>query len=187
MLFRTVSIIALLLCFLFGFSCSSEREDSSSKFDDLYQFKEVDLRAFDLPATIFIPDETAGIGASFKTTVEHEEDFKWTISAGPNFELFIEDWGDHAKRLEEFKLKLQQSNVFTSTIIEHKENYILYKRQLTDPIKVKEYQHISYHIYALIPINGVYYEVRNKTQGDPLKTAQLMITSIKSLKPCRTK
>ncbi|MFM7664594.1 MAG: hypothetical protein ACKO68_08705, partial [Bacteroidota bacterium] len=131
MLFRTVSIIALLLCFFFGFSCSSEREDSSSKFDDLYQFKEVDLRAFDLPATVFIPDETVGIGASFKTTVEHEEDFKWTISAGPNFELYIEDWGDDAKRLKEFKLKLQQSDVFTSTIIEQKGNYLLYKRQLT--------------------------------------------------------
>jgi hypothetical protein len=183
---KYLRFLPVLLYALFAASCS-ERKNVQSEADDLYQFKEVDLRAFDLPATVFIPDETAGIGASFKTTVEHVEDFKWTISAGPNFELYIEDWGDHAKRLREFKLNLQRSDVFTSTIIEQKENYILYKRQLTDPIKVKEYQHISYHIYALIPINGVYYEIRNKTKGDPLKTAQFMITSIKSFKPCPTK
>lgn len=169
------------------FSCSNQKDSATPKTDDLYQFKKIDLRPFDIPATIYIPDETAGIGASFKTSIEHEEDFKWYISAGPNFELFIEDWGENAKRMEEFHKKLKESKVFASTIIERKDNRLLYKRELIDPVKVEEYKHISYHIYALIPIDGVYYEIRNKPSGDALKTAKLMLTTLKSFKPCPLK
>jgi hypothetical protein len=56
--------------------------------EDYYQFKAVDLSPYDLDATLFIPDETVGIGASFQTTIEHEEEFKWKVMAGPNFQLF---------------------------------------------------------------------------------------------------
>lgn len=186
MLIKSLRIFPWFVVLLLVMSCSNKKNVKSDT-DELYQFKKIDLRNYDIPGTLYIPDETAGIGASFKTTIDHQEDFKWTISAGPNFELFIEDWGDHSKRLEEFKTKLKQSDVFTSTIIEEHKNYLLYKRELTNPIEVKEYKHISYHVYALIPIEGVYYEIRNKAQGDPLKTAQLMITSIKSFNPCPTK
>lgn len=185
MLLKPLWVLPLFITAMLTFSCNN-KDDSSPELNDLYQFKKIDLRPYDLSATVYIPDETAGIGASFKTSIQHDEDFKWTLSAGPNFELYIEDWGDNYNRFNDFKLTLNKSDVFTSTILEKGSNYILYKRALSNPIEVEEYKHISYHVYALIPVDGIYYEIRNKAKGDPLKTAQFMINSIKSFQKCPT-
>ena len=78
-------------------SCVTE-DDNQAISEDYYQFKAVDLSAYDLDATLYITDETAGIGASYQTTIAHEEDIKWKLMAGPNFQLFTEDWGDNANK-----------------------------------------------------------------------------------------
>ncbi|NBX39105.1 MAG: hypothetical protein EBR54_06810 [Flavobacteriia bacterium] len=178
------NVCSLLMTVVLVYACNNSPDNKEEKSEDLYQFKQVALSAYDLPATIFIPDETTGIGASFKTTVYHEEDFNWKISAGPNFELFIEDWGENSKRFEEMKTQISKKEVFKTTIIEQRKNYMLYKRELVNPMEVEEFKHVSYHVYALIPIEGVYYEIKNRSQGDLLPTAKLMITSIKSFKAC---
>jgi len=163
------------------YSCTSEPKASKEELD-LYQFKKVDLRPFDLDALIYIPDETAGIGASFKTSITHEEDFIWKISAGPNFELFIEDWGENADRFSKFKKQLLEDDIFKTTVIKETTKTLFYKRELKDPVLVDKYKHISYHVYALIPLHGFYYEIKNKPQGDPKETAEMMLTSLNSFK-----
>ena len=65
-----------------------------------------------------MPDETAGIGASFKPVISHEEDFKWMISAGPNFSLYIEDYGDYAMLMDEFKKKIKMDEIIYVNIKE---------------------------------------------------------------------
>ena len=97
----------LILLFILV-SCDSSVSNNNNTAD-YYQFKWVDLSAYDLNAGLYIPDETTGIGASFKTTIDHEEDFKWKIAAGPNFQLFIEDWGDNSNRINEFRKSLKEN------------------------------------------------------------------------------
>jgi hypothetical protein len=170
------------------FSCSLEKKkddvykENTNSPNDLYQFKKIDLRAYELNATLYIPDETAGIGASFKTTVEHPEDFQWKVSAGPNFELFIEDWGENSNQFSDFKKQLSENAVFKTTIIQQTKNTLLYKRELADLNKINDDNHVSYHVYALIPIDGYFYEIKNKQEGDNEVTAKHMLTTIKSFK-----
>lgn len=186
-MYKTFRIFFVVWLCSFIHACSNNPSKPKSTSDDLYQFLKIDLSPYDLPATIHIPDETAGIGASFKTKIEHEEDFKWKISAGPNFELYIEDWGENQGRWQEFKSQLLASQVFKCTIIEENDHMIMYSKKLSQTNNAENYEHLSYHVYALIPINGVFYEITNRQEGDPLETIKLMFTSIKSFKPCPTK
>lgn len=169
-------ILALLL-----FSCEpgvSSNNDNA----DYYQFKWVDLSAYDLNAGLYIPDETTGIGASFKTTVDHEEDFKWKIAAGPNFQLFIEDWGDNSNRINEFRKSLKDDDVFKITVLSDNNDCIIYKRELIKHINVPKYRHVSFHLYSLIKLGDYYYEIKNRPSGDRKTVIELMKKSVQSFK-----
>ncbi len=181
----------LLIFYLFIHACSSEEATTlkerkiNQESDKYYQFTKVILSNFDFDASIFIPDETAGIGASFKPIISHEEDFKWTISAGPNFTLFIEDYGENSSLIDEFEAKISKSDFFDISIISKKNGIILYQRSikkntLSDASSKKN--HISFHLYAIKNINGIYYELKNKEEGDTRKVIELMEKSVESLK-----
>ena len=163
------------------FSCGSSSNQNENTVD-YYQFKQVDLSDYDLLATIYIPDETAGIGASYETIIEHDEEFKWKISAGPNFQLFIEDWGANSNKIQEFKKGIKADEVFKVSILSEDKNTIIYKRSLIKHINVPKYKHESYHIYALVELDGYYYEIKNREAGDSKKVVEFMAKSVKSLR-----
>ena len=73
-------------------SCSEEPILSSGIQSgiDYYQFDEHLLDLYGIDASIMIPNETAGIGASFESEIIHNDgDFKWQITAGRNFNIFL--------------------------------------------------------------------------------------------------
>lgn len=178
--YKFVLIIGLFFA-LFG--CNSEEDKIADYDEDLYyQFKYVSLQDHDLDAYLFIPDETAGIGASFKTKINHEEDFKWEISAGPNFEMLIEDWGDNSNRMKEFRKSLKENSIFKITILKDEGNCIQYKSELIKNINTPEFKHISYHVYSVKNLGGCYYEIRNREKGNSREVVELMAKSIKSFK-----
>lgn len=178
--------IFLLLILAFTWTqCSEGNEASQDKFD-YFQFQKVDLRAYDIDASIMIPDATAGIGASFKPNVEYDEGgYKWTISVGRNFQLFIEDYGDNLYRFAEFKKDLikdnKKTNYFQFEMLNEEKDIIMYSRKEKSAfIKDKK---LTYHIYAVKKINGIYYEIRNAERGDSKKVVDFMYHSIQSFHP----
>ena len=188
---KALIYIRLLVLYLIINACSSENTTTikerkiNQESDKYYQFSKLTLSDFDFNASIFIPDETAGIGASFKPIISHDEDFKWTISAGPNFTLFIEDYGDYSSLMDEFEAKISKSDFFDISIISKKNGIILYQRSIKkntlSDASSKE-NHISFHLYAIKNINGIYYELKNKEEGDTRKVIELMEKSVESLK-----
>lgn len=188
---KALSYIGLLLFYLFLQACSNEGATTikerkiNQESDKYYQFSKLTLSNFDFNASIFIPDETAGIGASFKPIISHDEDFKWTISAGPNFKLFIEDYGENSSLIDEFEAKITKSDFFDISIISKKNGIILYQRSIKkntlSEASSKE-NHISFHLYAIKNINGIYYELKNKEEGNTKKVIELMEKSVESLK-----
>ncbi|MEY4860554.1 MAG: hypothetical protein RL059_253 [Bacteroidota bacterium] len=188
---KALIYIPLLVLYLIINACSSENTTTikerkiNQESDKYYQFAKLTLSDFDFNAAIFIPDETAGIGASFKPIISHEEDFKWTISAGPNFTLFIEDYGDYSSLMDDFESKISKSDFFDISIISKKNGIILYQRSIKkntlSDASSKE-NHISFHLYAIKNINGIYYELKNKEEGNTKKVIELMEKSVESLK-----
>lgn len=179
-------LFTLLLFSSCDLTVENLKQKGSSIIDpeEYYQFKEIDLRQTDLEASIFIPDETAGIGASFKANILHDEDFKWLLSAGPNFELFIEDYGDFNSLMSEFRAKIKSKHLFKISIIKDQDSLVIYKREIINNRRnhASRIRHESYHIYGVKRINGYNYEIKNRESGNTLKVVKFMEKSIKSLK-----
>ena len=168
-LFFLSSLIILLL------ACSPKNGDNIEKTDeqDYYQFQRIDLSSKDLNASIMIPDATAGIGASFKPQINHvPADYKWEILIGRNFNLLIEDFGDNAYRYPEVRKKILENKAFKVSIIDEENDQLLYKRILDN----------SYHVYAVKKVDGIYYELKSREEGDSKKIAEFIYRSVKSFK-----
>ncbi len=166
-------------------SCSEEPILSSGVQPgiDYYQFDEHLLDLYGIDASIMIPNETAGIGASFESEIIHNDgDFKWQITAGRNFNIFIEDYGDYQYRMPEFIRKLEAQDIFKTQIIEQKEDYVIFKRELNLSSKTIS----TFHLYGVKYINGVYYEIRNDEKGDPKKVIDFILKSFLSFKSINT-
>lgn len=169
----------LLLFVLFGLSLFSCQENKEKQFDYI-QYEQFDLRPFDLPATIMLPDASAGIGTSLKPKVAYEMGgFKWRIDVGRNFALLIEDYGDNSLRFEEFKRKLFKPNrYFDIKIVAQSKNILVYKRVVKGAYV--EQPNEKHHIYAVCQIADNYYEIMNREQGDSKKVVDFMYHSIES-------
>ena len=166
-------------------SCSEEPILSSGIQSgiDYYQFDEHLLDLYGIDASIMIPNETAGIGASFESEIIHNDgDFKWQITAGRNFNIFIEDYGDYQYRMPEFIRKLEAQDIFKTQIIEQKEDYVIFKRELNLSSKTIS----TFHLYGVKYINGVYYEIRNDEKGDSKKVIDFILKSFLSFKSINT-
>ena len=175
----------LVLVFIFFLSflllnCKSDKK-AIDKID-YYQFQKLNLNKFDLAASIFIPDATAGIGATFVPEVIHEiGGYKWKILIGKNFMLDIEDYGDYPYLFPEFKKKLFSNNqYFKIEIIKEEKNLLLYKKTIRKKLGILNSS--SYHLFSVINMNGINYQFTNSEDVDSKKVIDFVYKSVKSIK-----
>ncbi|MEJ6582579.1 MAG: hypothetical protein QNL61_11685 [Crocinitomicaceae bacterium] len=174
------------------YSCGSEEVDPNAGEivfdDDYYEFQDFNLANHDIPAFISLPDETANIGASTKPEIIHiEDDIKWEVNVGQNFQLMIEDYGDLTDLIEVEKKELAEQTFFKVNYIIDEPDMILYERTLIvkGAKKVSSkvgVEHRSYHVYGQKVINGITYELQSREYGYEKVIIELMAKSIKSMK-----
>lgn len=177
-------------------ACSEEPDPEGDELivdDDYYEFRSFNLKSYEIPAMISLPDETANIGASTKPEVDHiESDIKWTIRVGQNFEMQIEDYADFTDLIEVKKKELSEQNFFKIKYIVDEKDLIVYERTLI--VKGSEkaaatvgIEHKSYHVYGQKIVDGITYELQSRADGFEKHIIQLMAKSIKSFKPLKAK
>lgn len=186
-IFGFVGMSALL------YSCGSDEVDPNDGEivvdDDYYEFQDFNLSPYDIDAFISLPDETANIGASTKPEIIHiEDDIKWEVNVGPNFQLMIEDYGDLTDLIEVEKKELAEQTFFKVNYIIDDPDLILYERTLlvkgTEKASPKVgIEHRSYHVYGQKIIDGITYELQSREDGYEKVIIELMAKSIKSMKP----
>lgn len=184
-----------LLCLLVLFvACGEDVVDETNNSeinvnDDYYEFQDFNLNDYDIPAVISLPDETANIGASTKPEIIHiEDDVKWEVKIGPNFQLHIEDYADITDLIEVEKKELSEQTFFKIKYLIDNEEMILYERTLlvkgTDNASpTVGIEHKSYHVYGQKIVDGITYELQSREDGYEKHIIELMAKSIKSFKP----
>ena len=120
--------ITFLLVLCLNLSCADDRIESSEEQVkiDYYQFREINLDSVGIKASIMIPNETAGIGASFAPKILHDDGgFKWHINVGRHFNVLIEDYGDYQYLMPEFlrRINTKDSIVFETPNEDFVEQY----------------------------------------------------------------
>ena len=182
------NLFALFTFLIVLISCTEKKDTNSSESINIFDFKPLNLEKHEIPATIYLPDETFNIGASTEVEVNHEEgDFKWEIAIGPNFKFKIDDWGDDKQILEAEKDKLKMLEFYKITFIKNTENKIIYKRELkvdgiTNASKKVGTEHITYHIFEMKEINGIVYVLKNNDEGSSKKIVDLLDKSFETFK-----
>ncbi len=187
-------IFALLVGATFMFQSCGDVEEVEDPVDevvvdeDYYEFQDVMLDKYDIPALIKLPDETANIGASTKPEIQHvEDDIKWTINIGPNFRLLIEDYGHNKDLVKVEKKELAETDFYKIKYIIDEPNLILYERTLVVDGNEKAapsvgIEHRSYHVYGQKTIGDITYELQSREEGYEKVIIELMAKSIKSFK-----
>ncbi|MBI1835944.1 MAG: hypothetical protein HYR91_01630 [Flavobacteriia bacterium] len=188
-----------IICFSFCLSsCGTTKEEENvadnglNIDDDYYEFQGFNLKDFDIPAMIMLPDETADIGASTKPEVIHsEDDFKWEVIVGQNFHLLIDDWGDYTDMVVSRKKELKELEFYKIKYLIDEKDFILYEQVLKVDGSAKASStvgipHKSYHVYAQKVIDGVTYVFRSRDEGYEKQIIELIAKSIKSVKSLKT-
>jgi len=181
------------LIFLLVFSCSRDETNISLNEDniadqDYSEFRPIDLSAFELPIELMIPDVTANIGASTKPEIIHNESFIWKITAGPKFELIIEDFGDHKNRIVSKRKELEaQKSFFRIKYFIDEPNLIAYERNLIvnglkNASQEVGVEHKSLHVYGEYIIDNITYELRCKDEGFPADQRMIIDLMVKSIR-----
>jgi hypothetical protein len=191
--FKLFGLLGILILFI---SCGNDVVDDSNNGeinvnDDYYEFQDFNLQGYDIPAVISLPDETANIGASTKPEIIHiEDDVKWEVKIGPNFQLHIEDYADITDLIEVEKRELAEQTFFKVKYLIDERDLILYERTLlvkgTDNASPNVgVEHKSYHVYGQKIVDGITYELQSREDGYEKNIIELMAKSIKSFKPSK--
>jgi hypothetical protein len=193
--FKFFIVASILFSGLFVMnSCGDSKEKEAKSTNgfsidnDYYEFQGFNLKEFDIPAMIMLPDETANIGASTKPEVIHaEDDFKWEILVGQNFDLLIDDWGDYTDMVITRKKELKELEFYKINYLIDEKDLILYEQELKVNGSSKAaasvgVPHKSYHVYCQKIIDGVTYVFKSRDEGVEKTIVELIAKSIKSVK-----
>lgn len=190
---KSLIIIGFIGTMLLFNSCTDPKPkeknpDSIDLNEDYYEFQAFDMTDHGVDAYIFLPDETANIGASTKPAVKHmEDDIYWEINVGPNFSMTIEDWAANKDLVKAEKKELAAKKFFKVKYLVDEKDLIVYERILlvkgTDKASPSVgVEHRTYHVYGQITIDGVTYALESREEGFEKKIIELMAKSIRSFK-----
>lgn len=184
------SYLILLLAFpMFFVGCGGTSETEELTDEELYEFQGFSMEPYEIPVMIMLPDETANIGASTKPEVIHvEDDFKWELMVGPNYHMIIDDWGSDRTMVATEKKKLAGLNFYKINYLIDEPDLIMYERELKvdgqkNAAKSVGVEHKTYHVYGQKVINDITYVFRSRDDGFERMIIDLMVKSIKSVKP----
>lgn len=155
--------------------------------EELYEFEAFSLAPYQINALIYLPDETANIGAATVPEVEHElGGWKWELKLGQKFKMEIIDWGEengvalHKEELED------QKHMYDIEYIEDTDDFIYYKRTLKNEGSENSnsnvgVQHVSYHCLGNHKIEGINYLFRTVELGSPKPITEYIKVSVKNV------
>ena len=191
---KSLIVVGIVGSILMFNSCSytkPEKQDADSIDinEDYYEFQAFDMTDHGVKAYIFLPDETANIGASTKPDVRHiQDDIYWEINVGPNFSMQIEDYASISNLVKVEKKELDTKKFFKVRYLVDDKDLIVYERILlvkgTDKASpLVGVEHKTYHVYGQKTIDGVTYALESREEGFEKKIIELMAKSIRSFKP----
>ena len=185
-------LIAVFSFLLLG-SCNNESKEKEllvnyeDESNELFDFEAISLAPYQINALIYLPDETADIGAATEPKIIHElNDYRWDILLGQYFHMRIVDYGEgdgiaiHLEELEEL------SYMYDIEYIERKADFIYYKRTLKprgsdEAAETVGVEHVTYHCLANHRIGGINYIFRSNNDGLSKPIAKYMVKSIRSV------
>jgi hypothetical protein len=192
------SFYRIILSAIFGVfftQCTEDKKEDGvidvvyeDELEGLDEFEAFSLKPFGIDAMIYLPDETADIGAAAQPRVEHEPDgFKWELFVGQNFHMRIDDWGDEEMVAYHKEELLDFSSMYDVEFLEETDNFLYYKRTLKvdgtkDAGKNVGVEHVSFHCYGQHTIGGINYVFRTNDSGHQKPITEHMAKSIKSVK-----
>ena len=196
-IFNKVLFIAGISSAVFMFnSCDDVKDPEPEEIvidDDYYEFQDFNMSDYDINAILSLPDETANIGASTRPEVIHvEDDIKWEILVGPNFQLLIEDFADISDLIKVEKKELANHDFFKVKYIIDEEDLILYERILIadgteNAAPTVDVEHRTYHVFGQKTIDGITYALESRDEGYEKVIIEIMAKSIKSFKGIESK
>lgn len=188
-----VFILSLIAVFLT--QCTGDNQNNGvidvvyeDELVGLDEFEAFSLAPFGINALVYLPDETANIGAAAAPRVEHEPDgFKWDLFVGQNFHMRIDDWGDDEMIAFHKEELVDYSNMYDIEFLEEADNFLYYKRTLKVDGKKEAssnvgVEHVSYHCFGQHTIEGINYVFRTNDGGHQKPITEYMAKSIKSVK-----
>jgi hypothetical protein len=191
MRFSIHNISGFLICCLLA-ACSGntpkQAKDRGNLFTDneLLDFVPFNLKQYGIPAIMMLPDETSNIGAVTKPEVIHvDNDFKWKIKVGQQFQLLIEDYGDYSNLVDIKRKELSGQTIFKIRYLINEKDIIVYEKTLLVKGAKKAphrlgLTHRSYHVYGQKKLGNISYELKCDDNGAEKFVIQLMAKTINS-------
>lgn len=191
MISRFCYISVLFVC-LFLVACSRNAPKQNLTINDAFDDKEMldfvpfSLQKYGIRAVIMLPDETSNIGAVTKPEVVHlENDFKWKIKVGQQFQLLIEDYGDYSNLVDIKRKELKNQTIFNIQYLHNEKDLIIYEKTLLvkgakkAPLNLGV-MHRTYHVYGQKKIGDITYELKCDDNGEEEFVIKLMAKTINS-------
>jgi hypothetical protein len=173
-------------------ACSRNVPKQNSVKNDAFDDKEMldfvpfNLIQYGIPAVMMLPDETSNIGAVTKPEVIHlDNDFKWKIKVGQQFQILIEDYGDYSNLVDIKRKELRDQTIFKIRYLQNEKDIIVFEKTLLvkgakkAPLKLG-LTHRSYHVYGQKKIGNITYELKCDDNGEEEFVIKLMAKTINS-------
>ena len=120
------------------------------------------LKDHGLDATMMIPEELTASGDPFPVEVVKGEDgFTWRITAGPSFEMVLEEVDGEGNYIQRKKDALK-NGIFAVEYITDEPDKFMYKAILPNAAGQRDY----YHVYGVVKIGGADYIIMSSEAGE---------------------